>query len=347
MKRTTIYNITSLLLILAVALSCKDKSQEHEANVVGIIIGKPLKKKYSFPIHASGRLFPEHELKLSFKTGGLIKYIWVKEGQFVKKGTLLAQLDLQEIKAYNQQARLGLDKAQRDYERARNLYNDSVATLEQLQNAHTALKAAKSNLDITSFNLSQSLIKAPSDGWILKKLSNENEIIGPGYPAFFFGEKGEQWKMKMAVADKEILKIHMGDSASVSFSAYPDMTFKAHVSEIGSYADPYTGTFEVDLKLIPTQYKLSTGFIGNCQIFPSAQKELFFILPSALTNTSGSKATIHEYKDGKAIKHRVHIAGMLENYILVDKGINESMDIIIKGSSYIRKNSSLKVQTHK
>ena len=91
----------------------------------------------------SGQFTTDDETLLSFKTGGVIQRILVNEGDAVKKGQLMATLHLTEINAATTQARLALEKAQRDFDRASNLYRDSVATLEQWQNARTALDIAK------------------------------------------------------------------------------------------------------------------------------------------------------------------------------------------------------------
>jgi multidrug efflux pump subunit AcrA (membrane-fusion protein) len=86
-------------------------------------------------ITASGLLSTENEARLSFKISGIIEKIFVKEGDRVRKGQLLATLKSTEIASQVQQVQLTVEKAQRDYQRANNLYKDSVVTLEQLQNA--------------------------------------------------------------------------------------------------------------------------------------------------------------------------------------------------------------------
>ncbi len=65
------------------------------------------------------------------------------KGVSVKGGKVLAELDLAEIKAQVNQAHIGLEKAKRDLLRAENLYRDSVATLEQYQNAESAFEAGQ------------------------------------------------------------------------------------------------------------------------------------------------------------------------------------------------------------
>ena len=163
---------------------------------------------YRETVFATGKLSLEEEAKLSFKTGGVIKQIYVAEGQSVRQGQLLAELDLAEISAQTQQARLGqqqaeinvenaklaLKLAERDFKNAQGLYRDSVATLEQLQNAEVQLDNARNQLQaaqkgvamsgeqvgVADFNLKYSRINAPSNGIILKKLAEANELAVPG-----------------------------------------------------------------------------------------------------------------------------------------------------------------------
>ena len=82
-------------------------------------------------IQATGQFSTDDETFLAFKTGGVIEKVFVKEGDAIRKDQLLATLDLTEVDAGVTQAKLAFEKAQRDFERMTNLYNDSVATLEQ------------------------------------------------------------------------------------------------------------------------------------------------------------------------------------------------------------------------
>ena len=100
---------------------------------------------------------------------------------------MLASLDLSEIEAKLASAKNGFSKANRDYQRVKNLYEDNVATLEQLQNTKTAYEVAEANLKIAKFNFTHSKIIAPENGKILKKIGNEGELTAPGAPMFLFG----------------------------------------------------------------------------------------------------------------------------------------------------------------
>ncbi|MBL7137152.1 MAG: efflux RND transporter periplasmic adaptor subunit [Bacteroidales bacterium] len=168
-------------------------------------------------VHTSGQLSSKTEVRLSFKTGGVIEQIGVKEGQSVSRGDIIARLNLAEVNAIEHQAELGFQKAERDYQRVENLYNDSVATLENLQDARTALQVAKANLEIARFNRKYSVIEAPARGKILLKLAEEHEIVGQGQPVFLFGSSEEEWVVKASLTDRDVVKIDLGDPAMVQF----------------------------------------------------------------------------------------------------------------------------------
>ena len=121
-------------------------------NIVNVKILEAQKVSTRVPVICSGKLSAKSEAKLSFKIGGIIDRIFVSEGSSVSKGQLLARLNLSEIQAKVDQASLAMEKAQRDYDRVKSLYEDSVATLEQFQDVTTQLDLAIANLKISKFN---------------------------------------------------------------------------------------------------------------------------------------------------------------------------------------------------
>ena len=113
MKKAYLVFIISLgAIIVSCSKSTDQKKNQHEEISV-VEISPVLRKILGESIEAAGVLSSKSEIKLAFKTGGLIKRIYVNEGQFVKAGQLLAELDLAEIDAQVNQAKIGLQKADR------------------------------------------------------------------------------------------------------------------------------------------------------------------------------------------------------------------------------------------
>ena len=110
-------------------------------------------------------------MRLSFKLGGVVRRIAVQEGDEVKQGQRLAEIELAEVGAQVEQARQLADKAQRDLERGERLHADQVISLEQLQDLRTQASVARAGLKSAQFNLGFSTIVAPRDGVVLRSWS--------------------------------------------------------------------------------------------------------------------------------------------------------------------------------
>lgn len=299
--------------------------------------------EYQEPVRSSGILATRTELKLSFKTGGIIKSVNISEGQTVKKGDILAVLDLSEINAQVNQAAIAGDKGKRDYMRALNLYRDSVATLETLQNAKSAYDLSKARQRIADFNLKHSRIIAPSNGKVLKIVAKKNEIIAPGYPAMLFASTENDWIVRVALADKDIVKFVTGDSASIQMDAFPDQVYSAVISELGSLADPLTGTYEVELLMRDENSNFRTGFISRAYLFPSDSIIGWWLPFESVLNLNDSHGHVFVADSLKAKKKDVRTGPIYNEGILITQGIDGTDQVITEGASYLKDGSSIKV----
>lgn len=249
--------------------------------------------KEALPITGSGMLASSTETRLSFKIGGIIEQIYVDEGQRVRKGQLLAKLRSTEVDAQVMKAQQALDKATRDLDRIQQLYADTAATLEMVQDLSTAKEVAEADLQIAQFNREYAQIKSPVTGKVLKRFAENEELITSGTPVFFLASNGQEgYLLRIGVADKDVVKLALGDKASVTFDVYPGERFTAHITEIAEGADMRTGAFEVELSLDPSDKPLKNGFIGKAEIFPSSTAPYAKIDMDALVEGNAKRAHI-------------------------------------------------------
>lgn len=338
-----------VLLILALFASCGGNSESEESVLkVPVKTAAVVQTNLSFPIHASGVLAAGKEMRLSFKTGGIVKEILVNEGESVNAGQLLAQLDLAEIQAQVKQARSAYEKAQRDHLRAENLYADTVITLEQFQNAETALDVAKANLEIAEFNLRRSKITAPADGKILRRFVEVNELVAPGTPVLYFGATDNDWRVKAGISERDVVHLQLGDSAQVRFDAYPEKTFWGRVTEISGSAHPASGTYEVEVRLKPTpQARLVSGFVAKVDLYPSKTRQYYLIPVEALVEADGRTGYVFTPTDEGVKKIPIEIGNAAEIFyeeqVVVRSGLENISRVITQGAQYLTEQSILEI----
>jgi len=321
--------------------SGSDETQHSEA--IRVQTAPVVLKEISPPIQTSGRLATRSEAKLSFKIGGIIEEIIVDEGQQVKKGKLLAQLDQSEISARVNQARSALEKATRDKERVDKLHADNAASLEQKQNAATALDMAQANLKIAEHNFQHTAILAPSDGKILKRFIEKNEMVAPGMPIFVFASAGKAWIVRAGVTDFDIIRLQLGDAATVTFDAYPGVIFEANIAEIAEIADPMSGTFEVELKVNQGNYKLISGFVAKVSIVPSLKQKFATIPIEALAEAEGENGFVYTVEGNTARKIPVQISNIFGSEIAIRSGLENIAFVVTDGAAYLMDGKTVEV----
>lgn len=348
----------TLLKACGSAESAENKKQLPSAGEAIPVQVMPLQQQaLSQPIHSSGQFSTDDETTLSFKTGGMVARVLVKEGDFIKKGQLLATLDLTEIEAQVQQAELGFEKAKRDFSRAENLYRDSVGTLEHLQDARTGMSIAEQQLETARFNLGFSEIRAVSNGYVLKRYANAGELVSPGSPILYTNGAGNAtWIFKTGVSDKEWAILQPGDSALIRSDAISGKTIRARVVRKAEGADPQTGAFNLELKVdsestrattsadSKEQHLLASGLFGTATIFPGAKSMLWPIPHEALLDAHANRGFVFASTNQKtARKLPVKIAYIDSDYVYISEGLEEAASLITTGSAYLSDGSPISI----
>jgi membrane fusion protein, multidrug efflux system len=337
--------IPIILIICLAILSCSSKKEEEpREEIIPVKIAKVVKSEISIPIHTSGRLKSQKEVKLSFKTGGIVSKIFVNDGDQIKSGQVLAKLNLEEIESQVNQAKINYEKTLRDYKRVESLYKDSVVTLEQFQNIKSALDAANSSLNIAKFNLSYSTIISPFDGKVYKKLVEENEIVSPGMPIFVIGSDEEGWLVLCGVTDNDIAKLKIGNEAKVKFDTY-NQSFNAKLTKIAASANPMNGLFDIELKILDNKEQFVSGMIASVDIF-NQDKNLMIEIPiQAVVEANGGKgyAFTVDKSNNSAKKVEIEIVDIHDKNVIVNLKDDSVKDVVTDGVEFLNDGSTIKI----
>lgn len=297
-------------------------------------------------IRASGLVISTSEQRLAFKIGGVTQRVLAKEGQRVQAGQLLAILNTTEIDAQVAQALEALNKAERDLQRVENLYRDSSATLELLQNAGSARDLAKEALRIARFNREYAEIRAPKSGRILRKLINEGEIVAPGVPAFVIYESGPAyWAVKLQLSDRDWAALHIGAPAEIRIDAFPERVIPAAVSELAPAADPVSGLYAVELRFEPQDLRVAPGLFASAMIRAASTEALVEAPIEAVVEGDGHQAFVFTPgADGQtARKIPVSVAQVREKSVLLRQLPDSVRHVITLGAPYLKEGKRIKI----
>lgn len=337
--------LTTLAASFAVA-ACRGASGEaaHPAPAAALVRVAPVHEEtIAPPVTATGTLSPKEEIPLSFKIGGIVSQVAVDPGAVVRAGQTLAALDLSEIDAAVTRARSATEKADRDQARAQRLYQDSVFTLSQLQDATTGVQVAHADLETALFNRRYATITAPADGVILQRLAEPGELVSAGRPVLVLGSRARGSVVRVGLADRDAVRIRKGDRATVRFDALPEQEFHGRVSEIAAAADPMTGTYAVEIAL-PEAARWPSGLVGRVEIQPSAGRRATMIPMAALLEADGDEATVYVLPPNGANveRRRVTIAFITGDRVAIVRGLEGARGVVTDGAAYLHDGQAVK-----
>jgi len=341
-----VFGIAAALLLASCGQKAQDKNIPDATDNIPVKVASVQSLQTSSAISATGLVSTENAANYAFKIGGVISWIYVQEGQFFKKGQLLAALNDTEIRSQLDQARLNVEKAKRDYTRASNLYKDSVSTLEQLQNAKTGLEVAQKTEDAVAFNSQFSKIYAASDGFVSKKIAEEGEIVSQGAPVLAINETNgnNNYTLKVGVTDKEWATIRINQKAAVTLDGFPGQIFNALVFRKSQAADPADGSFQVELKLDLNSVKPAIGMFGKAHILADTKLAVKLIPYDALIEADGDKAFVFAVTDSNHVqKVPIVIASFNNNEVYVKSGLEHVTRIVISNSAFLNEQSNIKI----
>lgn len=336
--------LTGLLLISGLA-GCDEKPETaattQSEQAIPVRAARVLPAPHADDVTAYGVVRPESEARLSFKVGGLIKTINVDQGDSFTKGQILAELDTREIDAHVSRAALAVEKAKRDVDRMAPLAARGFASTQRMDDARTALHAARAEQRAIEFDRSLSHITASADGVVLIRHADAREMIGIGAPVITVSNGGGGYMLKAGLSDRDIARIKIGDAATIRLDAFDGEPLQGRVQRVAAASDPRSGTFETEIAIIASGRPLTSGFLGEVRIQASlagSNANIVSIPASAILEGHGAQASVFviDPKTGQAQHRRITIGALEQDHILVKKGLVAAEIVVTEGAAYLR-----------
>lgn len=330
------------LLLVAVACRASDARDAAPAPRVAVRVAPVVFASLDQPVVGAGIVASHDEFPLAFKIGGVVAAVFVREGDMVRSGQTLAQLDLREIDAQVTRARSALAKAERDHARVRALHADSLAPLAQLQDAATALELARADLQTASVNRRYATVVALGAGRVLRRSADPGQTLAAGAPVVVVGGSTGGTVLRVGLADRDVVRVRIGNPATVRLDAFPDRVLTGRVRQIAGAATPGTGTYAVEIALDDAA-GLSAGMIGHATIQAAGKGSLPTVPVDALIEADGDRGSVFVVAGDRARRRAVRVAAIQGDRVAVRGGLDGASHVVVTGASYLSDGAAVKV----
>lgn len=329
-----IKGISSILFVcLSVALiSCKDKSIGPRP--VQVKVMQSSLSAADGVRNYTGTTNSAVSTNLSFGIPGLVKKVYVIEGQKVNKGDRLAEIDDVSYQSAYNTAKSMLDQAQDAYDRLKVLHDKQALADIKWVEIESKLTQAKSMLDVAEKELSNCRITAPITGTISVCNIEEGQYCVPASTAFTIINPDDML-CTFSVPEKEINLFKKGMEAKVVIPSIDNSVILGTISKVGTSADILTHTYEIGVKIDGKPGVLRPGMISKIAVkFQSnANSGEPIILPSSaiMLDYDNSHYVWVAQGDTVATRRNVEIGKAVSEGITITEGLDGSEDVITDG----------------
>jgi RND family efflux transporter MFP subunit len=277
----------------------------------------------------SGTFEPNKETKLSTEIQGKINDVLVDVGTFVTKGQSLIQLDNSLLKLQLQSAEVQVAGLEADVKRFTVLANADAVQGVQLEKAELGLKSAKVQRATLLEQINKTTIKAPFNGVVTAKLTEEGAFAAPGVPLLQITDISIL-KFTVNVSENDLSLFQLNQTFSINADAYSNVLLSGKATMIGSKAN-MGSSFPVQFIVSNTSdLKIKSGMFGKVNLKTENQKTGIIIPASVIVGTS-TQPQVYKIKNGKAVLNDITIAQKIKNKTVVSKGLEEGDVIVTNG----------------
>lgn len=283
----------------------------------------------------AGTMEESRSIELSFKYGGLVEQINVKEGDAVEKGSSIARVNSSELLNSQRIALATLEQAKDGYARLKKVHDKGSIPEIKWKEMIADMEKAQASADLADDMVRKSVLRAPFSGIIALRYVEVGSNLSPLQPVVrLINTKGIM--VKISVPENEISKIMIGDSARVVVTALNDRVYHGQVIEKGMLAAPLSHSYEVKIALDNEDGLLFPGMIGKVSLHSELCSGI--VIPSNIVLLDSDSKFVWVVESGRAHKRHVLISGYSGKGVIVEDGLHQGDSVIVEGYQKISGN---------
>ena len=301
---------------------------------------------------------PREPVGVSFLVSGKVSRVIPREGDYVKKGQLLATIDptdynlgLEAAAAQLGQAKVGLNRSKDEYARMKFLYEARSLAGNDFEKYRAAYLGDKQRVaqavaqeKLARKHLSDATLYAPSSGFISRRAIEPGQTASAGTPVLEIVEL-DPVEINVGAPETDIALVRVGQKAEVSIPALPGRSFEGRVCVINVSADPQTRTYMTRITVPNPARLLRAGMVAEARIEGDRTVNLMVLPAETILRDPQGATIVFVYYPGKgrAYSRRVETGAVYGRDIVIKGGLSGDEQIVVAGQGNLRDGSLVSV----
>lgn len=275
-----------------------------------------------------GTVRPKSSAVIEAKVSGRIEQMLVVPGQRVKAGEKLLQVDAHEIQSRLDQAAAARQQAESDLKRDTDLLRQKILSQSEFDNAQSKCRIATAAESEAKTMLDYTVIAAPFDGVVTRKLADVGDLAAPGKPLLQM-ENPNTLRLEADVPEALIGMVKLGDKLAVRIATVAT-EITGTVAEISPTADPNSRTYLAKMDL-PGATGLRSGQFGRVAV-PVGEASAIRV-PAAAVIQRGQMELVFVIVSGHAQMRLVKTGGRIADEIELVSGLDSGEQVVTEGAA--------------
>lgn len=290
-------------------------------------------ERVSQKLEALGNARANESVNVTSKTSNVVTAVMFRDGERVKRGQILVQLDDAQQRADVAAAEAAVAESERLYNRSRELMATEALSKSQFDQLEATLKANSARLRAANARLEDTVIRAPFSGRVGLRSVSVGTLISPGDVITTLDDTSVI-KLDFSVPENFLASLREGLSVRATAPAFPGRTFSGKVASIDSRVDMNTRSVTVRALLANEDGALRPGMFLNVALANDERDAL--VIPEEALTPEAERQYVFVVADGKAQRREVRIGGRRPGSVEVLGGLDAGEQVIIEGTQKVR-----------
>jgi membrane fusion protein (multidrug efflux system) len=284
-------------------------------------------------IEAIGTANSNEAVTITSRTTNIVTAIHFTDGQAVKAGQVLVELDREQANADLAAATAAFEESRSQFNRSRELLATQVLSKAQYEQIEATMKANEARVAAAQARLSDTYIRAPFTGGVGMRRVSLGALISPGTVITTLDDTSSI-KVDFSVPEAHVGRLRAGQNVLARTNAYPGRKFTGRVASIDSRVDPATRAVNVRAVVANSGAALKPGMFLTVELSQDNRQAL--AIPEEAVVPEQARQFVYVVEDGVARKREVLLGRREPGYVEITSGLSAGDHVVIEGTIKLR-----------
>ena len=315
--------------------SAKASSRPVAVEVAGLTVDTVIDQ-----IQAVGTLQPNEAVTVVPEIAGRIERIAFTEGQPVKAGEVLVELDASILKAELSKAYADQALARANHDRTVTLAAQGMSTLRARDETKGALDAAQASLELAKARLQKTTLRAPLSGIVGLRAVSAGAYVAAGQRIVDLTSI-HPLKLDFRVPELALVDVRRGQAVQVTVDALAGRGFSGEIYAIDPVVDVAGRAIRIRARVPNPKGELTPGLFARVQVVV-ARRENALLLPESAVFARDDKTYVYRVIDGRAVRTVVLLGQRRPGFVEVREGLARDARVVTAGQQQLRDGATVK-----